>query len=110
MDNPIPTSDTVQLTKSGISIIKRLYFKGRVYKKAGVILSCIVPDEALQGNLFNTDINTKKILMAAMDNINAVYHGHVIQLASAGTNTHWKMRQEKRSKRFTSHWTELPII
>lgn len=58
----------------------------------------------------NPDINTKRKLMAAIDNINASYRGDVIKLASAGMNKHWKMRQEKRSKRYTTHWTELAEV
>jgi DNA polymerase V len=107
---PLPTSDTIQLTKSAISMIRKLFYKGRVYKKAGVILSRIVPDEALQGNLFNPYLNTKRKLMAVMDNINAAYRGDIIKLASAGTNKDWKMRQENRSKKYTTHWTEIPKV
>ena len=48
--------------------------------------------------------------MAAMENINASYYGDVIKLASCGTNKNWKMRQEKRSKKYTTAWKEIPIV
>jgi len=56
---PIATSLTQELIKPALAIAERLYEKGRVYKKAGVMLSHIVPDTAVQGNLFVSDNKTE---------------------------------------------------
>ena len=105
-----PTSDTVHLTKVALKLIRSVYFKGRIYKKAGVMLSRIVPDTSIQGNLFNAAINNNRRLMLAMDNINFALEPDMIRLSNAGVSKHWKMRQESRSPRYTTVWNEIPKI
>ena len=105
-----PTSDTIYLTKVALKLIRSVYFKGRVYKKAGVILSRIVPDTSIQGNLYNAAINNNRRLMLAIDNINFALEPDMIRLSNAGTSKHWKMRQESRSPRYTKVWNEIPAV
>ena len=49
---PAATSITNELIKPAVALVDRLYKKGTLYKKAGVMLSGIVPDDSIQGNLF----------------------------------------------------------
>ena len=49
---PTATSYTHELIKPAVELVDKLYEKGTLYKKAGVMLSGIVPDESIQGNLF----------------------------------------------------------
>ncbi len=52
----------------------------------------------------------RKALMAAMDNLNATYGRGTLVLASAGLGTKsWHMKQERRSRRYTTRWAELPV-
>jgi len=109
LDNP--TQSTPDLIKAVVAIGKTLYENGEVYKKAGVILSGFVPDSALQTNLFVAPIDTKKKkLMHVIDNMNAAYRNDVLKFGTSGTQKNWKMRSEKRSKRFTTRWDELCIV
>jgi DNA polymerase V len=104
---PSPTSNTIYLTKVALKLIRAVFFKGRIYKKAGVILSRIVPDDSIQGNLFNPSINNNRQLMLALDNINFAFEADMIRLVRAGMSKHWKMRQELRSPRYTTVWNEI---
>ena len=72
------------------------------------MLSGIVPDKSIQGNLFNpaTD-NKNRLLMSMMDNVNFAMRDDVLKFASSGTSRDWKMRQELRSPRYTTRWEEL---
>jgi DNA polymerase V len=89
-------------------MIERLFEKGKIYKKAGVILSGIVPDSSIQGNLFTPPENNKnRMLMSTIDNVNFGMRNDIIKFASSGTKRNWKMRQELRSPRYTSRWEEL---
>jgi DNA polymerase V len=56
----VATSFTNELIKPAVELVDTLYEKGQLYKKAGVMLSGIVPDESIQGNLFLN--RNKKIL------------------------------------------------
>ena len=63
-----------------------------------MILSGLVPDATIQGNLFVTEAsNNKRMLMSMVDNVNFAMRGNMIKFAAAGTTRDWKMRQELRS-------------
>ena len=105
---PIATSLTNELIKAALQLTERLFEKGRVYKKAGVILSGIVPDNSIQASLFKPPASEKnRMLMSMMDNINFAMRNDVLKFAAAGVERDWKMRQELRSPRYTTRWEEL---
>lgn len=105
---PLATSSTNELIKPAVALVERLYEKGKFYKKAGVMLSGIVPDSSIQGNLFKpAGENKNRMLMSMMDNINFAMRDDVLKFASSGTSRDWKMRQELRSPRYTTRWDEL---
>ncbi len=105
---PFASSLTNFLISHAIPLVDRLYQKGSKYLKAGVILSGIVPDNAVQFNLFEqASHQNEKILMQMIDNVNFSMRNDVLKFASSGTKRDWKMRQELRSKRFTTRWEEL---
>ena len=105
---PYATSLTNILIGYAIPLIDQLYQKGSKYLKAGVILGDIVPDNAVQFNIFNEPphYNGQK-LMRMIDNVNFGMRNDMLKFASSGSKRDWKMRQELRSKRFTTRWEEL---
>lgn len=102
-----PTSLTNELIKPAVRMAEELFTKGEKYKKAGVMLSGLVPDDFVQGNLFSTKKTTGRFLMEMMDNINYSMRDDVLKFASSGTKKNWKMRQEFHSPRYTTRWDEL---
>lgn len=105
---PTATSFTNELIKPAVALVDKLYKKGTFYKKAGVMLSGIVPDMSIQGNLFLTETkNCERKLMDMIDNINFSQRDDVLKFAASGTTRDWKMRQELRSPRYTTRWDEL---
>jgi DNA polymerase V len=91
-----------------MQLAERIFKPGRQYKKAGVMLSGIVPDTSIQSNMFvPASENNKRFLMNTLDNINFSMRDEVIKFASSGINTDWKMRHDFRSPRYTSRWKEL---
>ena len=105
---PTATSFTNELIKPAVALVDHLYKKGTQYKKAGVMLSGLVPDVSIQGNLFVSEIkNNGRLLMDMIDNINFSQRNDVLKFASSGTARNWKMRQELRSPRYTTRWDEL---
>lgn len=105
---PYPTSATQELIKPAMAMVERLFKKGEFYKKAGVMLSGIVPDSTVQGNLFvPAQKNNNRMLMSMMDNINVGMRDDMLKFASSGTERNWKMRQEFRSPRYTTRWDEI---
>lgn len=105
---PLATAITNELIAPAMQMAEKIYQYGRIYKKAGVMLSGIVPDSSIQGNLFvRPSENNKRFLMNTLDNINFSMRDDVVKFASSGINTDWKMRKEFRSPRYTSRWKEL---
>jgi DNA polymerase V len=108
---PVATSVTNELIIPALKMVTQLYEPGRVYKKAGVMLSGLVPENCIQTNLFQpADSANKRLLMNTLDNINFSMRDDVIKFASSGINTDWKMRREFRSPRYTSRWKELAKV
>ncbi|MDB5207737.1 MAG: Y-family polymerase [Flavisolibacter sp.] len=104
---PYPTSQTNELIKPAVALAGQLYQQGKKYKKAGVILSSIVPDDSIQGNLFENQKSVGRFLMEQIDNINFSMRNDVVKFASSGTKRDWKMRKDFQSDRYTTRWEEL---
>jgi DNA polymerase V len=108
---PTATSFTQELIKPAVALVDALYKKGTAYKKAGVMLSGIVPDNSIQGNLFLKESkNNNRLLMDMIDNINFSQRDDILKFASSGTTRDWKMRQELRSPRYTTRWEEMFVV
>jgi DNA polymerase V len=108
---PIATSSTHELIKPAMQLVEQIFENGRVYKKAGVMLSALVPDNSIQSNLFLAkEKNESKKLMDMLDNVNFSMRDDVLKFASSGTARDWKMRQELRSPRYTTRWDELRTV
>jgi len=105
---PAATSITQELIKPAIALVDKLYRRGQEYKKAGVMLSGLVTDESIQGNMFLSETkNCERRLMDTIDNVNFSQRDDVLKFAASGTTRDWKMRQELRSPRYTTRWDEL---
>jgi DNA polymerase V len=108
MTLPSATSFTNELIKPAVALVDSLYEKGKMYKKAGVMLSGIVPDNSIQGNLFFSETkNCERKLMEMIDNVNFSQRDDVLKFAASGTERNWKMQQNFISDRHTTRWDEL---
>jgi len=108
---PAATSFTHELIKPAVQLVEELYERGKSYKKAGVMLSGLVPDSSLQGNVFAPPAeHMNRYLMSTIDNVNFSMRDDVLKFGSSGLNKHWKMRQELRSGKFSTRWNELCVV
>lgn len=105
---PHATSCTNELIKVAVMLVENIYKEEFSYNKAGVMLSGLVPDTAVQANLFvPASTNNNRMLMTVIDNINASMRDDKIKFAAAGVAKNWKMRQEMHSPRYTTRWKEM---
>ncbi|HEY4062568.1 MAG TPA: Y-family DNA polymerase [Puia sp.] len=107
---PHPTSLTHELIKPAIELVEHLFENGKTYKKAGVMLSGLVPDSSIQGNLFVPPSENHRFLMHTIDNINFAMRDDSVKFGSSGMNKGWKMRQELRSGRHSTRWEDLRAV
>ncbi len=105
---PLATADTSHLIGYALPLVDSLFQEGLKYLKAGVILGNLVPNAAVQANLFcQAEEKDSRPLMEAIDNINFSHRGDLVKYLASGLERNWKMRQALRSGRYTSRWNEL---
>jgi DNA polymerase V len=104
----VPTNDSLELTKKAIKVLEAIYKKGYAYKKAGVIVSNIVPNSSQQMSLFSQKDPCKtKNIMQAMDHINQTMGRHKVRLAVQGFDRKWRLKQEKLSPCYTTRFSDM---
>jgi DNA polymerase V len=104
---PYATNSSITLSQFAIKGLEAIYRKGYYFKKAGVIVSGLTPQNEKQMNLFLDENPKHKNLMSTIDKLNTSLGKKKIKLASQDIGRTWKMRQEKLSKRYTTNWNEL---
>ncbi|MDA0747019.1 MAG: Y-family DNA polymerase [bacterium] len=105
-----PTASTPNLIQCAHAGLKRIYSEGDVYTRAGILLTDLCPENAVQTSLFwNPDSPRTKALLSVVDHINIRFGRGKIHWASEGLEQPWAMRQSYRSHRFTTCWDELPL-
>lgn len=104
----VATNSSSELTKAALGVLKEMFKPGYELKKAGVIVSQIVTEDAIQGSLFNKiDFSKLKKVDAAMDKINHLYGRNTLKLAAQGFSKKWKLNNNYLSRRFSTNWNEL---
>ena len=108
---PVDTNNSLELVKTAINGLNKIYKYGYFYQKAGIILSKLKNSSEKELNLLTPILENKsKTLMKAIDFTNAKYGRNAISIAQAGINNDWKMRREHSSKIDTASFDSLPKI
>lgn len=108
---PEPIAFTPMLIKYALHLLERIYKEGYEYKKAGVALLDIVPDNEVQQNLFvRFDSLKHRRLMEAMDKINGQWGRETVRSGASGYERPWGMKRARVSRRFTTNWDEVLIV
>ncbi len=102
-----PTNSTLVISKAAVQAVASIFKKGVKYKRAGVIVTGLVPADNHQLNLFNNENPKHKPLMQVLDNLNTKYGDYKIKLANQDLKRTWKMRQEHLSPRYTTNINEI---
>lgn len=104
-----PTSRTPEIVRAGMKMLECLFRPGCRYKKLGVMLTGIETEGGIQLSLLREPDQRADRLMAVLDQVNAKWGRETLFAASSGVERPWRMRQEMRSPRYTTVWTELPV-
>lgn len=111
MNLNIATNNPAELVGYCKEALRRIYSEGYQYKKAGVIVSDIIPENQVTLDLFDPiDRSKQRKLIAVMDALNKKNGHNSIQLAALGTGKKWALKNEFISKRFTTNWNDLITI
>jgi DNA polymerase V len=108
---PFPTAFTPDLINAALEALHSIYKPGYSFKKAGVYFSKIVSQESIQFDLFGdftVEGHVKKTkLMCVVDLLNRLLGRDTLFFGAQGIGREWKMRQERRSPRYTTQWSEV---
>jgi len=108
---PVVTDSTSELIRYALHGIRAIYRDGYLYKKAGVILTGLVPANQTQADLFDDrDRGRSKRLMSALDSINDRWGAGTLHYASSGITKAWKTQFHRRSPAYTTDWDALPVV
>jgi DNA polymerase V len=108
---PFATNSAITISNAAVQLLKELLADTDTikFKKAGVIVTELIPEDAKQFNLFN-DENPKHIaLMKAMDKMNEKLGGRKIRLAAQAKKT-WDMNQNMLSPRYTTDINDILVV
>lgn len=109
---PVPTHNTFVLIAEAKKALHAIYKPGYRYKKVGVCLSGIIPQQYVQGNLFiePLKIDNQK-LIHTVDALNEKYGKSKVMSALVGKRKKtWELVKNDRSPRYTTQWNELITI
>ena len=108
---PVQSSFTPEIIRCAVKLLHIIFKPGYRYKKAGVMLSGLVPENECQFNLFAAKPSPERMqLMKAVDKINGRWHRNMVHVAASGIKPRWIMKREMLSNRYTTNWNELLVI
>ncbi|MCB1112237.1 MAG: Y-family DNA polymerase [Chlamydiales bacterium] len=110
---PEPTAYTPSLIRYAKEGLQQIHYKGAVYRKAGIILEGLLPEIAVQRDLFaQKDSMTpkQKQAMEVMDRLNSRAGSPVLRMAAEGIEKPWKMQRSLCTPHYTTSWDEILTI
>jgi len=108
---PAPTSDTRRLIRAAQQGIKKIFMQGHRYAKTGVTLLDISPANAVQRDFFHAvDSGRSQTLMETVDQVNEEQGKYTVFFASEGIRKSWAMKRDKKTRAYTTRWSEIPTV
>ncbi|WP_435679661.1 Y-family DNA polymerase [Patiriisocius sp.] len=108
---PVPTNNTFALIREARKALHLIYKPGYRYKKVGVNLTGLIPQEYVQGNLFESTKLHDTRIMEVVDVLNHKFGKATVGSALVGTRIEeWELIKKERSKRVTTQWKELMTV
>jgi DNA polymerase V len=107
---PVASNSTMEMVAMAMKGLKIIFREGYTYKKAGVMVSGIVPEGNVQTDLFALDEKRRALerkAMVALDHLNRRMGRDTVKIGKQGYNRSWHLRKERRSRRYTTRWEEL---
>lgn len=106
---PFATNSTLTIVNTALTILKKLCKgnEGIKFKKAGVIVSSLIPENSKQFHLFE-DENPKHLqLMQTIDSLNAKIGVRKIKLGNQNLEKTWDMNQNHLSPKYTTDLKQI---
>lgn len=110
INTDFPTNSTIELNHYAQIGLKAIFKEGYHYKKAGVIVMGLTPNNETQLSLFNASNPKHQPLMSVIDKMNRSFGKNQIKFGTQSLDRQWKMRQEKLSPSYTTRIKDIITI
>jgi DNA polymerase V len=108
---PHLSNDTRLIAAAAAEAIVPLFRDGLRYKKCGIGLMDIRTRRYEQQDMFTASQSEQsRKLMTVLDAVNRRYGRQTLALAAAGIDPPWSMKRDFMSPRYTTRWTDLPVV
>jgi len=110
---PHACADVLTLTQKAVELVDRYYKSGTEYKKAGVVLTDLVPasDSLVRETLFDGEeiaaLQRREHVQGVLDAMTRKFGKGVLNVASAKASDRWCMRRDLLSPCCTTRWEEI---
>ncbi|HCI4542632.1 TPA: Y-family DNA polymerase [Klebsiella quasipneumoniae subsp. quasipneumoniae] len=107
-----PTQDSRDIITAATKCLDAIWRDGHRYQKAGVMLGDFYSQGVAQLNLFDDNAprqNSEK-LMEVLDHLNAKDGRGTLYFAGQGIHSAWQMKREMLSPRYTTRFSDLPVV
>lgn len=105
-----PSSDTSVLMQHAMRALKQIYKEGYQYKKAGVMLYDLSPQNMQQLSLLETNLKSSPALMETLDLINLRYGKQALHYGLEKSANGWQMLRGALTPAYTTKWSDIPIV
>ncbi len=107
----VPTDDTFVLLEVAKNILFELYEAGVPYKKAGVVLSGLIPAGGGEQSLFDqAELGRHNSILAVVDRLNKREGKEVLLIGSRLSTHKWQALAEVCSPAYTTRWREIVTV
>lgn len=110
---PHACADVLTLTQKAVELVDRYYKTGIEYKKAGVVLTDLVPasDSLVRDTLFDGEeiaaLQRREHVQEVLDAMTRKFGKGALNVASAKASDRWCMRRDLLSPCCTTRWNEI---
>lgn len=107
----VPTDSSSEIIRYAMQGLQMIFKSGFAYKKAGVILTGIIPENQRQTGLFDT-VDREKLasISKLMDGLNTRFGRNTVSFAVGGTGKNWQPKVSRRSPKYTTKWADVPKV
>lgn len=107
----VASSNASEIIKAAMKGLDIIYKKGYNFKKTGVMLLNLVPENEVQASLFDQeDRHKSKALMESFDSLNNRFGKGLVRYAAQGYGKKWKLKCEKASPCYTTDINQVPVV
>ena len=104
---PFPSNTSFSICNLALKMLSELYKEGDSYKKAGIIVTEIIPANQRQFHLFDDENPKFQKIMEVIDKQHAKIGERKIRLGNQDLQRTWKMKQYHLSNKYTTNFKEI---